>query len=196
MYGIYQCPCRSARSINNVYYYKCVDFVHTYSLSEVIALFITDREIQSTALEALYLVEHLTLNGCSPNTVAEIEHLQLNYSVLEESTRRAVLGSNLLTSIILERNGSLDSLSEDFLYNFVRNNIVGQTATYSSFVVLEPEVYPKHQSFAPMATTKSGTIETLDLSLSYDYRSSDSYTVLKTKNWDNITETKTKKQIW
>lgn len=142
------------------------------------------------------MVEYLTLNSCSPNTAAEIENLQLNYSVLEESTRRAVLGSNLLTSIILERNGSLDSLSEDFLYNFVRNNIVGQTATYSSFVVLEPEVYPKHQSFAPMATTKSGTIETLDLSLSYDYRSSDSYTVLKTKNWDNITETKTKKQIW
>lgn len=142
------------------------------------------------------MVEHLTLNSCSPNTAAEIENLQLNYSVLEESTRRAVLGSNLLTSIILERNGSLDSLSEDFLYNFVRNNIVGQTATYSSFVVLEPEVYPKHQSLVPMATTKNGTIETLDLSLSYDYRASDSYTVLKTKNWDNITETKTKKQIW
>lgn len=159
-------------------------------------MFITDREIQSTALETLYLVEHLTLNSCSPNTATEIENLQLNYSVLEESTHRAVLGSNLLTSIILERNGSLDSLSEDFLYNFVRNNIVGQTATYSSFVVLEPEVYPKHQSFAPMATTKSGTIETLDLSVSYDYRKSEPYSFLKTKNWDNITETITRKQIW
>lgn len=148
---------------------------------------LTDREAAKLALEYVSRVEQSPCTGGTEETL----DLTFNHTTWKEFTRPAILTSNFLTAIILENNGLLNSLTDEILFNFVKNNVNGQSIIFGSAIAVEPGLYSKYSSFCPYAYRKNGTVFAHDISLSYNYLDNNTewYYVLKTKNWENTTET-------
>lgn len=106
--------------------------------------------------------------------------------------------SKFITSVLLENNGSLNSLTDETIFSLVRSVVNGQKTIFASGIALEPGVHSEYSSFAPYAYHKNGTVHVHDIALSYNYQDNNNvlwYHNLKKRNWENATRTLSKTKL-
>ena len=137
-------------------------------------------------------ISEITPENCEGGADNAID-LVPNYSLWEESTLIARLTSNLMTSIILRNHGSVDSLTDEFYYDVIKNNVAGQSKIFASSITLIPGFHPEFELFAPYAFIRDGIIHASDLSEAYDYRGPgiEWWQVPSNKDYDNVAEVTT-----
>ena len=137
-------------------------------------------------------ISEITAENCEGGANNAID-LELDYCLWEESTRIARLTSNLMTSIILRKDGSVDSLTDAFYYDVIKNNVAGQSKIFASSITLIPGLHPQFELFAPYAFIRDGIIHASDLSEAYDYTGPgiEWWEVPSNKHWYSVAEVTT-----
>ncbi|KAH3844502.1 hypothetical protein DPMN_086760 [Dreissena polymorpha] len=78
--------------------------------------------------------------NCHEGTGAVLD-LQFDVNVWNQYTDPAIRTANLLTKILENDNGSLDSLTDDLFFMMVRNNVHGNSLIFGSAIAIESHVY-------------------------------------------------------
>ena len=75
-------------------------------------------------------------------------------------------------------------VTEEFLFDLVRNNVDSDSLIFGSAIAVEEYVYPKYRIFCPYSYKKD-TVYAHDISLNYNYLdpSTEWYAVLREQNW-------------
>ncbi|CAC5374769.1 GPR158 [Mytilus coruscus] len=151
----------------------------------------SDKEAVQLALEYVSRVEQSPCTGGNEETL----DLIFNHTEWEAYVKPAIFTSKFITSILLENNGSLNSLTDEIFFSLVKSIINGQKTIFGLGIALEPGVYSKYSSFAPYAYHKYDTVYVHDIALSYNYQNNNNilwYYNLKKRNWENATRTLSK----
>lgn len=162
--------------------------------STYVTIFFSIDESETEAAKlALEYVSRVEQSPCTGGTEETLD-LTFNHSVWKEYTRPAVLTANFITKTVIENNGSLNALTDEILFSFVKNNVNGQSIIFGSAIAVEPGLYSKYTSFCPYAYRKNGAVFAHDISLSYNYLDNQTewYNTLKTSGWQNVSTTTTR----
>lgn len=166
----------------------------TYCISCITSTGDADREAVQLALEYVSRVEQSPCTGGNQETL----DLIFNHTDWEAYIKPAMFTSKFITSVLLENNGSLNSLTDETIFSLVRSVVNGQTTIFASGIALEPGVHSEYSSFAPYAYHKNGTVHVHDIALSYNYQDNNNvlwYHNLKKRNWENATRTLSKTKL-
>ncbi|CAG2249547.1 GPR158 [Mytilus edulis] len=153
-----------------------------------------DREAVQLSLEYVSRVEQSPCTGGNEETL----DLIFNHTDWEAYIKPAMFTSKFVTSVLLENNGSLDSLTDETVFSLLRSIVNGQNTIFGSGIALEPGVHSQYASFAPYAYHKNGTVYIHDIALSYNYQDNNNvlwYHNLKKRNWENATRTLSKTKL-
>lgn len=139
---------------------------------------------------ALEQIGHANPSTCTGG-IETVLNIPVQHNIWRDATRTAIITSNVLSSIIQQHNGSLDSLKDEAIfYDLIKSNVAGQSSIFGSAIALESGVYSKHDMFAPYAFHVDDKIVSFDPStyFNYDDEYTEWYHVPKTTDRTSVTE--------
>lgn len=145
--------------------------------------FFFSSELAKKARTALEYVERVRNSPCTGGT-EETLPVTFDHDAWSQYAEVAVRMSNTLTKIIIRNGNNLGSVTDEFLFDLVRNNVDSDSLIFGSAIAVEEYVYPKYRIFCPYAYKKD-RVFAHDISLNYNYldNSTEWYHVLRVQNW-------------
>lgn len=143
------------------------------------------------AKQALEYVERVeTAENCSGGTGNTLQ-LAFDTTAWETHTSPAIRTANFLSQFLAAQgSNTLDSLDDSFFYDFVRNNVHGDTLIFGSAIALESDIISRYDIFCPYASKYANLsgVRAFDLATSYNYRSPDTdwYQNVKVKDFSQV----------
>ena len=142
-----------------------------------------DVEKSEKARTALEYVEKVRNSACSGGT-DETLPVEFDHALWREYAEVAVRMSNTLTKNVIRNNNTLGGVTEEFLFDLVRNNVDNESPIFGSAIAVEEWIFPKYRIFCPYSYKKD-TVYAHDISLQYNYllNTTEWYHVLRMRNW-------------
>ena len=96
----------------------------------------------------------------------------------------------IINTFFSGNNTFADDITDEFLFNLVRNNIDDSSILFGSAIAVEEFIVPRYKRFCPYAYKKDG-VYAHDISLNYNYSDSTTewYFTLQQQDWSNHTVT-------
>ncbi|XP_070181130.1 probable G-protein coupled receptor CG31760 [Littorina saxatilis] len=143
------------------------------------------------AKQALDYVDRIATSGNCMGGTGNVLSLNFDTSAWLTYTDPAIRTANFLAKILATGNNTLKDLPEPMMYNFVRNNVHGNTLIFGSAIALESDVlsHSKRLTFCPYANKiGQGSVTSFDLALSYDYTANGTewYEEVKARNFSSV----------
>jgi hypothetical protein len=137
----------------------------------------------SAARKALEYVDKIRNSPCSGGT-EEVLPVQFDHSIWRNYAAVALRMSNLLTKNFIRNGNFLRGVTDEFLFDLVRNNVDGESLIFGSAIAVEEWAYPKYRIFCPYAFKKD-TVYAHDISINYNYLDPNTewYNVLRQEDW-------------